>query len=91
MLKPITRVGRFAGPVGATATQRAERRRGAVPVRCPAGRRLRTRRANVRKAASEPDEHWHPRHRYAEAFGAHAAWFHARDEETPEEVEATLM
>ena len=33
-------------------------------------RRLRTHRANARKAASEHDKHWHPRHRYAEAFGA---------------------
>ena len=54
-------------------------------------RRLRTHRANARKAARERDAHWHPRHRYAEAFGAHAAWFHARDGETPEEVETALM
>ena len=54
-------------------------------------RRLRTHRANAGRAAREHDAHWHPRHRYAEAFGAHAAWFHAGDGEAPENIEATLM
>ena len=54
-------------------------------------RRLRRHRANARKAARDHDAHWHPRHRYAEAFGAHAAWFPIRDGEPPEKVETALM